>query len=418
MSSNDGKITPVDAKPVKPPKEKKLKQDRGENKTRDKERKKMDWVALLMIIGTLVVVFGGVAKIFSGGEEAPLYDTTNTEIDEAIIMKETHSSESVKKLQVAIVKANEAEELKRLQADKERLEQERLAKEKAQQAADKKNQGNKTDNNTSVPVDTPPPTTPTNLPPPNVTDTSSSSGSDVPTPRERKLASNVMPVITLPPNTNNQSQTPANQSLDNQSFAHGSASTRNRNKRDLMLIHGTNIPCALQTEIISTYAGLVTCAVVSDVYSANGSTLLIEKGSKVFGNQNIALEQGQARVFLKWADIQTPEGVSIQIDSLGTGGLGASGVSAWVDNHFKERFGGAILLSFLDDAFATLANRTTNSNISTDNTQDNASDMASKALENSINIPPTAYVQIGTRLNILVARDIDMSNVYQLQPIR
>jgi type IV secretion system protein VirB10 len=185
-----------------------------------------------------------------------------------------------------------------------------------------------------------------------------------------------------------------------------------------MLIHGTNIPCALQTEIISTYAGLVTCAVVSDVYSANGSTLLIEKGSKVFGNQNIALEQGQARVFLKWADIQTPEGVSIQIDSLGTGGLGASGVSAWVDNHFKERFGGAILLSFLDDAFATLANRTTNSNISTDNTQDNASDMASKALENSIDIPPTAYVQIGTRLNILVARDIDMSNVYQLQPIR
>ncbi|MGD6739552.1 hypothetical protein ACP5PY_25755 [Photobacterium leiognathi subsp. mandapamensis] len=37
--------------------------------------------------------------------------------------------------------------------------------------------------------------------------------------------------------------------------------------------------------------------------------------------------------------------------------------------------------------------------------------MASKALENSINIPPTGYVPIGTRLNILVARDIDMSNV-------
>ncbi len=64
---------------------------------------------------------------------------------------------------------------------------------------------------------------------------------------------------------------------------------------------------------------------------------------------------GKSRIFTNWADIETPLGVSIQIDSLGTGALGASGHEAWVDNHFAERFGGAILLSFVDDALGALS---------------------------------------------------------------
>lgn len=225
-----------------------------------------------------------------------------------------------------------------------------------------------------------------------------------------------MPILDVPDRPSEQTNNNQDNSLDSKGFALGVASTKWRHKRDLLLAHGTNIPCALRTEIISTYSGLVTCNVISDIYSANGSTLLVEKGSSVFGTQNVTLEQGQARVFVKWSDITTPQGVSIKIDSLGTGRLGAAGVGAWVDNHFKERFGSAILLSFLDDAFATLANSTSKGNnaVSTENTQQGVSDMASEALKNSINIPPTGYVAIGTRLNILVARDIDMSNVYRL----
>ncbi|HGS4165026.1 TPA: TrbI/VirB10 family protein, partial [Klebsiella pneumoniae] len=39
-------------------------------------------------------------------------------------------------------------------------------------------------------------------------------------------------------------------------------------------------------------------------------------------------------------------------------------------------------------------------------------DMASKALENSINIPPTAYVKPGTVINVIVNQDIDFSSVF------
>jgi type IV secretion system protein VirB10 len=40
--------------------------------------------------------------------------------------------------------------------------------------------------------------------------------------------------------------------------------------------------------------------------------------------------------------------------------------------------------------------------------------MASLALQNSINIPPTGYVNQGERIMIFVARDVDFSNVYEL----
>ncbi|WP_412497218.1 type IV secretion system protein VirB10 [Vibrio fluvialis] len=204
-------------------------------------------------------------------------------------------------------------------------------------------------------------------------------------------------------------------SFNSSRFSKGAASVRAKGSLDYLLKHGSVIPCAIYTQIISTHSGYVTCRVTQDVYSANGATLLVEKGSLVSGVQNVAMEQGQASIFTTWADIETPRGVMIQIDSLGTGPLGAAGIEAWVDNHFAERFGGAIMLSFVDDTLATLSSQLSkNNNVSVDNSTQNASDMASKALESSINIPPTGYAYIGQRINILIARDIDMSNVYQL----
>ncbi|WP_390241198.1 TrbI/VirB10 family protein [Vibrio sp. R78045] len=198
-------------------------------------------------------------------------------------------------------------------------------------------------------------------------------------------------------------------------FEPGKALIRPRGALDFLLKHGTSIPCALYNQIISDYSGFVTCRVTQDVYSANGAVLLVEKGSLVSGTQNVSLEPGKSRIFTAWADIETPKGVSIRIDSLGTGALGAAGNEVWVDNHFSERFGGAIMLSFVDDALATLSSLASETSvISSDSSTQNASDMASTALEASINIAPTGYSQIGQRINILIVRDVDMSGVYQL----
>lgn len=388
--NNDGRVQAIDEKPPK------LKQKDRQEPTVGKHKKTLKYQVFLLVLFTITVVFVALYFIFSGDKKVNTINT-NTKLDKAIIEKSDDSS--LNKINDYVIKLQKRQE--QIEADKQA---QALAKQQAEEARKKAeaNEAHKNGTTNTVPI---------------VNAGPSNNANDQLTPRERRLVSNVMPAIDIPPSTNPPANN-ANQSLDSKSFAQGFASTNLRNKRDLLLIHGTNIPCALRTEIVSTYNGLVTCSVISDVYSANGHTLLVEKGSNVFGTQSIALTQGQARVFVTWSDITTPQGVSIQIDSLGTGRLGASGVGAWVDNHFKERFGGAILLAFLDDAFATVANSASkSSSVSTENTQDNVSDMASTALENSINISPTGYVPIGTRLNILVARDIDMSNVYRLQAI-
>lgn len=190
-----------------------------------------------------------------------------------------------------------------------------------------------------------------------------------------------------------------------------------------LLPKGTTVPCVLTTRIDSTYQGFTICQVSKDVYSSDGLTLLIERGSKVFGEQNIQITQGKARVQVLWTRIDTPKNVSINIDSPAVGQLGDMGIGAKVNNHYMKRFGGALLLSVIQDGLAVAfenlkkekGGNTGNSTSTTvNNTEDTSKSMADQLLENTINIPPTAKVNQGTVINIMVARDVDFSTVYKV----
>ena len=196
-------------------------------------------------------------------------------------------------------------------------------------------------------------------------------------------------------------------------YANGSA--KKISNRNLLLIHGTQIPCVLQTRLVTDQPSIVICQVTKDIYSADGSTVLIERGSKAFGEQKKAIITGQNMAFVNWSEIDTPYGVRVRIDSLGTDSLGASGINVWVDEKWGKRFGGAILLSFIQDALATASQKATNTTVVYDNSETNAGRMAEIALENSINIQPTGYALQGQLVNILVARDIDFSSIYSVR---
>lgn len=190
-----------------------------------------------------------------------------------------------------------------------------------------------------------------------------------------------------------------------------------RANSDYLLAKGTNIPCTLQTRIVTTQAGFTRCIVNKDVYSANGRVLLVERGSKITGEQTAALLQGQARIFALWNEVETPYGVRVNIASPSAGQLGEAGIGARVKYHFWQRFGGAVMISLIGDLSDYAGNRkNSNGNGQTfnfDNTSESAQNMATEALKNSINIPPTGYVNQGSFINIIVARDVDFSNVYE-----
>ena len=193
-----------------------------------------------------------------------------------------------------------------------------------------------------------------------------------------------------------------------------------KQRKDLtyLLRKGANIRCTLDTMIVTTHPGITRCIVNKDIYSANGKTLLIDRGSEIIGEQTTAMVQGQARVFVLWTTIETPQGVSIDINSPASDNLGASGAPAQVDTHFWARFGGAIMLSMIDDIMGIASNRIDNRDYQFENTQDSSRGMAEEALRNTINIPPTGYVNQGTLLNVMVARDVDFSTVFELVKLK
>ncbi|RLV60374.1 TrbI/VirB10 family protein, partial [Parashewanella curva] len=173
----------------------------------------------------------------------------------------------------------------------------------------------------------------------------------------------------------------------------------------------------LETAISSDVAGMTRCQLSRDIYSTNGKVLLLEKGSHIVGEYQAGLEQGQARIFVLWDRIETPTGVILDLASPGTDNLGRSGHSGYVDGHFGQRFGSAMLLSLIGDVGTYYANKSKgNSNkIQFGDTIGGTKDLASIALQDSIHIKPTLYKNQGEHINVFVARDLDFRSVYELK---
>lgn len=188
--------------------------------------------------------------------------------------------------------------------------------------------------------------------------------------------------------------------------------------RSLILAQGAKIDCVGDTAFDSTEAGISTCTVTKNVYSDNGHVLLIERGSQINSEYRSNLAPGQKRVFVLSARIKTPNGVTVEIDSPAADALGRMGVDGYVDNHWGQRIGAAMLLGITQDAIGYLATRGGNSNGSVvfENTQQQGNDMATRVLDSTINIPPTLTQNQGAEFTIVIARDLDFGSVYSLKP--
>lgn len=184
--------------------------------------------------------------------------------------------------------------------------------------------------------------------------------------------------------------------------------------RKFLLKRKSNVQCALYTKVKTDHPGFVKCLLTQPLYSSDGSVVLAEKGAELDGEQKIEIKPGQSSVFTTWTELETAGGVRANLNALGTGAMGESGTEAYVDYHTGQVFTGAVMLSFIQDAFASAANMTkrNSSTYSFDNSESNAENMATKTLDHNINIPPTGYVLPGTVINVIVAQDVDFSSVF------
>jgi len=167
---------------------------------------------------------------------------------------------------------------------------------------------------------------------------------------------------------------------------------------------GTMIPAILETAINTDVPGYVRAVVSQDVRSFDGKRVLIPRSSRLVGQYQSGVQQGQKRAYVIWTDLIRPDGASVQISSPAVGFDGTTGLAGDVDTHFFSRFGSALLLSVVG-GLSTVASGGANVILG------GGSSAASTALQQDGQRSPTIRVKMGEPIRVFTARDLDFSTV-------
>jgi type IV secretion system protein VirB10 len=174
---------------------------------------------------------------------------------------------------------------------------------------------------------------------------------------------------------------------------------------------GTLIAAVLETALDSTQPGQTRALVSRDVPNLAGP-VLIPRGSRLYGEYRGQLGAGQKRAMVQWTRLETPDGVTIAIDSPAADQLGRAGIKGKVNSQFISRFGGALLQSAIDIGTIAAARGISDSRFFLPipgAVQGSTSQLVGQPRR------PTLKVKQGTRISVFVARDLDFSAVVPRQ---
>lgn len=168
---------------------------------------------------------------------------------------------------------------------------------------------------------------------------------------------------------------------------------------------GTMIPAVLETAINTDVPGYVRAVVSQDVRSFDGKRVLVPRSSRLVGQYQSGVQQGQRRAYVIWTDLIRPDGVTVKIQSPAVGFDGTTGLAGDVDTHFFSRFGSSILLSVVGGLGAIASG---GASVVLGGAGQSA---ASTALQQDGQRPPTIKVPMGEPIRVFTARDLDFSTV-------
>ena len=177
------------------------------------------------------------------------------------------------------------------------------------------------------------------------------------------------------------------------------------------------LPCVLDTAIESDLPGPLLCHLPGPVYSPKG-VLLMEAGTQVIGRYESMGRNGGSRLMAVSTYAHTPNGIWVPLaGNPMADDLGRSGFAGAVDNHYLERFGGAVILSLTESGLGILqaaVSKGGNTYISTDS----ANNLAEQILQSQINIAPTFSKHQGETIAIWLTTPIDFSDSYRIRQVR
>lgn len=176
------------------------------------------------------------------------------------------------------------------------------------------------------------------------------------------------------------------------------------------VMQGTMIQAILETAINSTLPGSIRAVVSEDVHSYDGTRVLIPRGSVVIGKYSEGVALGQRRALVAWERIIMPDNQSVVIAAYGGDELGQSGVTGRVNSNFGLRFGSAALISLISvlPALATPEDADETTQDLADGVGQNLQGASQSAVAEYLTIKPTIHVNQGSRVTIMVDRDLEI----------
>lgn len=162
---------------------------------------------------------------------------------------------------------------------------------------------------------------------------------------------------------------------------------------------GTLIPAILETAINTDVPGYVRAVVSQDVRSFDGTKVLVPRSSRLIGQYQSGVQQGQKRAYVIWTRLIRPDGASVNLASPAVAFDGTTGLEGKVNSHFFKRFGSAMLLSVIGGLGSVVSGGTS---VFLGGAQTAVPDA---------DISPTIRVKMGEPIRVFTSRDLDFSTV-------
>ncbi len=216
------------------------------------------------------------------------------------------------------------------------------------------------------------------------------------------------------------------------------SATRIQNPENV-ISQGRIIDAVLETAVNSSISGQVRAIVTRDVYAEVGRNILVPKGTRLYGEYGAASSSpggvagsganSGGRIVIKWSRIMRPDNVSATIDSYASDQFGRSGISGQIDSNYIGGITSSVLLSTIPLVTTIIANAITNTNpqtvtvggatgsttvvqdpvnIATQAFTTSVGKVISDITKNAINTQPTITLDQGTRVKVLVNKDIKL----------
>lgn len=183
------------------------------------------------------------------------------------------------------------------------------------------------------------------------------------------------------------------------------------------VMQGTPVPAIMDGGANSDMPGMINAHVKDPVYdAATGLDLLIPAGSKLIGNYDNSVSQGQTRMAVIWTRIRFPDETSINLGAMaGADQAGNAGFKDKVDTHLWDKLGSAFLIS-LASAGAQLSQGTSSGGNNGYNSQQIASasigqqfsQLGQEYARAGLSIPNTLEIRSGYPFVVMVNKDMHL----------